>query len=171
MMAFCIDKIILFITSIFILFVGVLALSLGFLSHYSEFLPDRLAETSLIFVFLYFLMTAFISMLYFTYFHGTTGQTFGKMIFGLQVVQSTGEKMTIGVGFLRWVGYIISAIVFYMGFIWIAFDGKKQGWHDKIAGTVVVRVKNIVNGLSYSPAERPDEKLQEKCLDKEGDIL
>lgn len=150
MMSFFIDKVILFITSIFILFVGVLALSLGFLSHYTEFFPERFAEVTLNFVFLYFLMTAFISMLYFTYFHGTTGQTFGKMIFGLQVVQSTGEKMTLGVGFLRWVGYIISGMVFYLGFIWIAFDGKKQGWHDKIAGTVVIRAKNIVDGLSYS---------------------
>jgi uncharacterized RDD family membrane protein YckC len=171
MMAFFIDKIILFITSIFILFVGVLALSLGFLSHYSEFFPERLAEVTLTFMLLYFLMTVFISMLYFTYFHGTTGQTFGKMIFGLRVVQSTGEKMTLGVGFLRWVGYIVSGIVFYLGFIWIAFDGKKQGWHDKIAGTVVVRVKNIVDGLSYPLHEKPDEKFQEKCLDKEGDIL
>ncbi len=153
MMAFCIDKIILFTTSIFILFVGVLALSLGFLSHYSELMPERLAEMTLTFVALYFLMTAFISMLYFTYFHGTTGQTFGKMIFGLKVVQSTGEKMTLGVGFLRWVGYLISGMVCYLGFIWIAIDGKKQGWHDKIAGTVVVRVKNVVDGLSYSPDE------------------
>jgi uncharacterized RDD family membrane protein YckC len=171
MMAFFIDNIILFIISIFILLVGLLALSLGFLSHCSEFLPERLAEVTLTFMFLYFLMTAFISMLYFIYFHGTTGQTVGKMIFGLKVVQSTGEKITLGVGFLRWVGYIISGIVFCLGFIWIVFDRKKQGWHDKIAGTVVVRVKNIVNGLSYPPDEKPDEKFQEKCLDKEGDIL
>jgi len=153
MMAFCIDKIILFITSMFILFVGVLALSLGFLSQYSEFMPERFAEVTMNFVLLYLLITAFISMFYFTYFHGTTGQTFGKMIFSLQVIQSTGEKMTLGVAFLRWVGYIISGMVFYLGFIWIAFDGKKQGWHDKIAGTVVVRVKHIVDGLSYSPEE------------------
>jgi len=153
MMAFFIDKVILFITSVVILFIGMLALSLGFLSNYTEFLPERIAEVTMTFVLLYVLIIAFISMLYFTYFHGTTGQTFGKMIFGLRVVQSTGEKMTLGVGFLRWVGYIISGMVFYLGFIWIAFDGKKQGWHDKIAGTVVVRVKNIVDGLSYSPDE------------------
>ena len=151
--AFFIDKIILFIISVFILFVGMLALGLGFLSHYDELFPERIAEATLTFVILYVCIIAFISMLYFTYFHGTTGQTFGKMIFGLRVMQATGEKMTLGVGFLRWVGYIISGIVFYLGFIWIAFDGKKQGWHDKIAGTVVVRVKNIVDGLSGSPEE------------------
>jgi uncharacterized RDD family membrane protein YckC len=167
-MAFFIDKIILFATSLFILFVGVLALSLGFLSHYSDIVPERVAEATISFVFIYLLMTVFISMLYFTYFHGTIGQTFGKMIFGIRVIQSTGEQMTLGVGFLRWVGYSISAIVFTLGFVWIAFDGKKQGWHDKIAGTVVIRVKNTVDGLSSSPKE---EIHEEKCLDKEGDIL
>lgn len=163
MLAFFMDKIILFCTSLIILFIGILALSLGFLSHYRELMPERLRDVSITFVLLYYLMTAFISMLYFTYFHGTTGQTFGKMIFGLQVVQATGEKMTVGIGFLRWVGYIFSAIVFYLGFIWIAFDRKKQGWHDKIAGTLVIRVKHIDNAFSHSP--------DEKCLDKEKDIL
>jgi uncharacterized RDD family membrane protein YckC len=163
MMAFLIDKIILFFTSLFILLVGVLALSMNFLSHYREFVPDRLMGVTISFLFVYLLMAVFISMLYFTYFHGATGQTPGKMIFGLRVVRVTEEKMTFGIGFLRWVGYIISSIIINLGFIWIAFDGKKQGWHDKIAGTVVVRTKNIVDGPSFVP--------EEKCLDKEGDII
>ena len=183
MIAFFIDKMVLFCISFFMFLIGLLALSLGFLSHYREFMPERFAEVTITFVFLYYCVTVFISMLYFTYFHGTTGQTFGKMVFGLKVVQATGEKMTLGIGFLRWVGYIISTVVFYLGFIWIAFDGRKQGWHDKIAGTLVIRVKNIVNGLSHPPEEthpflsqRGGEKegggfSDEKCLDKEGDIL
>ncbi|MGZ3579185.1 MAG: RDD family protein, partial [Syntrophales bacterium] len=141
-MAFSIDKIILFFTSLFVLFIGMLALSISFLADYREMLPERLEEITITFVFIYLLMTVFISMFYFTYFHGAAGQTPGKMIFGLKVVQSTGEQMTFGLAFLRWVGYIISAIIFYLGFAWIAFDPKKQGWHDKIAGTVVVRVRN-----------------------------
>jgi uncharacterized RDD family membrane protein YckC len=40
---------------------------------------------------------------------------------------------------LRYVGLIISIVVLLLGVIWIAFDSRKQGWHDKIAGTVVVR--------------------------------
>ena len=100
----------------------------------------------------YLLMTVFISMFYFTYFHGAAGQTPGKMIFGLKVVQSTGEQMTFGLAFLRWVGYIISAVVFYFGFVWIAFDAKKQGWHDKIAGTVVIRIRNVVDSAWCTPA-------------------
>ena len=149
-MAYFIDKMILLGISLFLFFIGLLALSLGFLSHYREFFPERVAEVTITFVLLYYCVTVFISMLYFTYFHGTTGQTFGKVLFGLKVVQATGEKMTLGIGFLRWVGYLISAVVVYLGFIWIAFDGRKQGWHDKIAGTVVIRVKNIVNEQEMS---------------------
>ena len=162
-MAFFIDKIILFFTSLFILFIGVLSLTLGFMSHYRDMLPERFEELTIIFVAVYLFTTISISMFYFTYFHGASGQTPGKMIFGLKVIQSSGEQMTFGLAFLRWVGYIISAFVFYLGFIWIAFDKRKQGWHDKIAGTVVIRVRDDVDG----PASAPDEK----GLDKEGDFL
>jgi uncharacterized RDD family membrane protein YckC len=74
---------------------------------------------------------------YFTYFHGINGRTPGKMLLGLQVVSVDGTPVSFGIAFLRSVGYLVSAI-FYIGFIWAAFDRKKQGWHDKIAATVVV---------------------------------
>jgi len=161
--AFSIDKIILFFTSLFILFIGVLSLTISFLSHYRDMLPERFEEMTVTFVAVYLFTTIFISMFYFTYFHGAAGQTPGKMILDLKVVQTTGEQMTFGLAFLRWVGYVISAVVFYLGFVWIAFDAEKQGWHDKIAGTVVIRVRNIVDGPAYAP--------DEKGLDKEGDFL
>jgi uncharacterized RDD family membrane protein YckC len=41
---------------------------------------------------------------------------------------------------VRALSCFLSAVVAGLGFLWIAFDGDKQGWHDKIAGTVVVRV-------------------------------
>ena len=153
-MAFFIDKVILFFVSMLTLLVGTLALWIGFPVQYQEILLEGLAEVSVKFMIMYCLMVVFLDMIYFTYFHGTVGQTPGKMIFGLRVVQSTGEKMTIGIGFLRWVGYIVSKIFFYLGFFWIAFDRKKQGWHDKIAGTIVIRVGNIVDGLSNLPDEK-----------------
>jgi uncharacterized RDD family membrane protein YckC len=40
---------------------------------------------------------------------------------------------------LRYVGLIISIVIFFLGVIWAGFDRRKQGWHDKMAGTVVVR--------------------------------
>ena len=162
-MAFFIDKAILFFISLLILFVGLLALWIGFPARYRDILPGGLAQLSITFLIAYIFMAALLHMLYFTYFHGTNGQTPGKMILGLQVVQSTGEEMTLGIAFLRWVGYFASTVLFYIGFLWIAVDGKKQGWHDKIAGTLVIRKGNVVDGLSYP--------TNEKTLDKDRDIL
>ncbi len=80
----------------------------------------------------------FVNIGYFTYFHGSTGRTPGKMLLGLQVVTTDGGPLTFGVAFLRSVGYLVSSLVFCLGYIWAGFDKKKQGWHDKIAGTVVI---------------------------------
>lgn len=161
-MAFFIDKLILLFISLLMLFVGLLALWIGFPAQYREIFPEGILELGIKFVLFYVLMAMLIHMLYFTYFHGTIGRTPGKMIFGLRVVQSTGKEMTLGIGFLRWTGYFVSAIL-YLGFFWIAVDPQKQGWHDKIAGTLVIRTANIVNG--------PSEPSGEKYLDKEREIL
>lgn len=88
----------------------------------------------------YYATAGVMCIFYFIYFHGTTGQTIGKRILGMKVVRTTGEPMGTGVAFLRWVGYIVSSLFFYLGFLWIALDSRKQGWHDKIAGTFVIRV-------------------------------
>lgn len=88
---------------------------------------------------LYWGAVVIVTALYFTCFVAVTGQTPGKMVLGLKVVPVERGIMTFGMAFLRWVGYIVSSFFFYLGFVWIAFDPRKQGWHDKIAGTVVVR--------------------------------
>jgi uncharacterized RDD family membrane protein YckC len=80
----------------------------------------------------------FINIAYFTYFHGSTGRTPGKTLLGLQVVSADGTSISYGIAFLRSVGYLVSSLVFCLGYIWVAFDKQKQGWHDKIAGTVVI---------------------------------
>lgn len=90
----------------------------------------------------HFLISIIIGMAYFTYFHGAIGQTPGKILLKLQVVGTTGKKLTYGIAFLRWIGCIFSSLPFFLGFLWVAFDSKKQGWHDKIAGTVVELVNN-----------------------------
>jgi uncharacterized RDD family membrane protein YckC len=64
----------------------------------------------------------------------------GKMALQLRVVDAkTGGTLTIGQSLIRYVGYYVSAIPMFIGFIWIAFDPRKQGWHDKLASTVVIR--------------------------------
>ena len=67
----------------------------------------------------------------------------GKMLFSLKVVKAdTGAALTLKEGIVRYLGYVVATIPLCLGFIWVGFDSKKQGWHDKIAGTVVVRSKN-----------------------------
>jgi len=67
----------------------------------------------------------------------------GKMITKLTIVDAkTGKKPTIIQFIIRYLGYFLSSI-FLLGFIWIAFDKRKQGWHDKIAGTVVLRNSSV----------------------------
>jgi uncharacterized RDD family membrane protein YckC len=68
------------------------------------------------------------------------GQTIGMIPFNLMVVGiEDGRKIDIPRGVLRYVGIIISIIPLFIGLIWAAFDGRKQGWHDKMARTVVIR--------------------------------
>lgn len=67
----------------------------------------------------------------------------GKRLLKLKVLdEATGNKLTLGQAILRYIGYIPSAIVFGLGYLWVIWDGKKQGWHDKIAKTVVVKEIN-----------------------------
>ena len=64
----------------------------------------------------------------------------GKMAMKLQIVDaSTGGKMRTGQAIGRYFAYIISAVPLCLGFIWVGVDQRKQGWHDKLAGTVVIR--------------------------------
>jgi uncharacterized RDD family membrane protein YckC len=70
------------------------------------------------------------------------GATPGKMAISAQVVDArTGNKPTTGQAIGRYLGYYVSTIPLGLGLIWVAFDPKKQGWHDKLAGTVVIRRK------------------------------
>jgi uncharacterized RDD family membrane protein YckC len=69
-------------------------------------------------------------------FYGTPG----KMALRLKIVDArTGNKLTTGQAIGRYFGYIVSFLPFALGVIWVGIDKQKQGWHDKLAGTVVVR--------------------------------
>jgi uncharacterized RDD family membrane protein YckC len=73
----------------------------------------------------------------------TRQATPGKMVFSARVVDArTGGTLTLGQSIGRYLGYFVSTIPFGLGLIWVAFDPKKQGWHDKLAGTVVVRTRH-----------------------------
>ena len=64
----------------------------------------------------------------------------GKMVFDARIVDArTGAPMTLGQSIGRYLGYFVSTIPFGLGLIWVGIDARKQGWHDKLAGTVVIR--------------------------------
>src|SRR6186997_379182 len=85
-----------------------------------------------------------IPLIYFPFFWSRegpqNGQTPGMRQMGIRVVRDTdGGPITIGPAILRLIGYWISGVVFYIGYIWIFVDKRRRGWFDLIAGTVVVK--------------------------------
>ncbi|WP_218397287.1 RDD family protein [Alteromonas lipotrueae] len=67
----------------------------------------------------------------------------GKMVLNVKVVHAkTGSAPTIRQSIIRYIGYYVSIFPLGLGFLWVLWDTKKQGWHDKMAGTVVIRPKN-----------------------------
>jgi uncharacterized RDD family membrane protein YckC len=85
---------------------------------------------------LMFLAVAF----YFVFFWVLVGFTPGKAVFGLKIVRRDGRPLKVGRAILRYLCYWVSAIPFFLGFIWILLNRKHEGWHDKIADTHVIYV-------------------------------
>jgi len=81
-----------------------------------------------------------LNMAYFTFFLGTGGQTPGKMICGLKVLRLDGSPVGFVQAAFRTLGYYLNQFTLCIGFLWVAFDPRKQGLHDKIAGTCEIRV-------------------------------
>lgn len=66
----------------------------------------------------------------------------GKMVVKAIIVDAkTGNAPTIKQSIIRYFGYIVSMIPLCLGYIWVCWDSRKQGWHDKMAGTVVIHPK------------------------------
>ncbi len=75
----------------------------------------------------------------------------GKMVLHLKVLdEATGNKLTIGQSIGRYFAYIPAMLVLFIGIFWVAWDKKKQGWHDKLAKTVVVRSKKQVKDVKFT---------------------
>lgn len=86
-------------------------------------------------------LSILINLGYFVWYQGKTGQTFGKKAMGIKVVDLNGQTPSYFTFFLReFIGKFVSAIILGIGYLMILWDKKKQGLHDKIASTVVVKL-------------------------------
>lgn len=69
----------------------------------------------------------------------------GKIWLGLKIVdEKTGELPSTRQSTIRYLGYIVSTIPFFLGFLWINFNKRRRGWHDMMAGTVVIYAENSI---------------------------
>jgi uncharacterized RDD family membrane protein YckC len=81
-----------------------------------------------------------VALAYFAGMWAWKGTTVGGIVLNLKVVRLDDQPVTITVALVRALAAAFSVVVFFLGFLWIAWDKEKQSWHDKIAGTVVVRL-------------------------------
>ena len=140
------------------------ALLLGVLSMFVAFLigmvgvfvdmytPNRPLPLSNLIV----ICTLVFSVAYYVVAWSRTGQTVGKTMLGIKIVGADGKPLSGGKAFLRYIGYLVSGIVFALGFIWVLFDRKRQGWHDKMAGTYVVDADAVftkADAVTWEPSD------------------
>ena len=93
------------------------------------------------------------------------GTTPGKILMGCRIVDAhTLLPISRKQALIRLAGYFVSALPFYLGFIWAAYDKQKQALHDKLAGTLVLYQSD--DYASQSLAE-----LEAEFLDKNGNLL
>ena len=78
----------------------------------------------------------------------TFGGTWGKLLTGTKIVDSSGEKIGFWRAFFRnHIGYMVSGMCLYLGFIWILVDKESRAWHDMMADTLVITRSKIVGFL------------------------
>jgi uncharacterized RDD family membrane protein YckC len=84
------------------------------------------------------------------------GSSIGGIVFDLRVVRIDGRDIDWETAIVRALGCFLSLAAAGLGFLWIAFDAAKQAWHDKIAGTVVVRMPKAA-AVGQTPGAGPGE--------------
>lgn len=95
-------------------------------------------ENNIIFDLFYFLLVGIIYALFLYYKSATPG----KMLLRLKVVdRETGGRLAMVQCLGRYLGYFVSGFILNLGFLWIAFTREKEGWHDMLADTIVIKTK------------------------------
>jgi len=126
------------------LIVLVFSLCSGLISGEGLYFVDRAEQLTVAMVSapFSFLFATVFGYAYRVFFIGYCGQTPGKMAVGVKVVRTQKTEIGFGRAFLREViGKFCSKIILGIGYLMVAFDSRKQGLHDKIADTLVIKLK------------------------------
>ncbi len=123
----------LFIDLVIVSLIALIAYGVGMF-----FLGDSDSGSENVFMPIYLLLFILASS-YFVVFNGYTGRTIGKKLMGIRIISDEGGSIGFWRSFVRWIGYYVSAIFLFVGFLWSFFDQNAQSWHDKLAGTFVVK--------------------------------
>lgn len=87
-------------------------------------------------------LTVLLFVLNFVVLAGIGGQTAGMRILGIYIVRVDGAPFTMSQAAMRHlIGYPLSTATFFLGFLWMLWDPRQQGWHDKLVRTIVVTSK------------------------------
>jgi len=112
------------------------------LPRLSQLGPDYVIDMAVnggLFAALGLAMLAILGFLYFFLFTTLRGQTFGKHMMRVKVIDAYGERPTMMRALVRTIAYLPSVVLLALGMLWIAFDREKRGLHDWIADTYVVK--------------------------------
>lgn len=73
---------------------------------------------------------------------GRTGQTVGKQALGIRLVrESDGQPLGVGMAFVRRLAHFLDSLACYLGWLWPAWDAKRQTFADKVCGSIVIRTQ------------------------------
>ena len=81
-----------------------------------------------------------VALAYFAGMWAWRATTIGGIVIGLKVARLDGQQINFTIALIRALAAVFSVIVLFLGFLWIIWDKDRQGWHDRIAGTVVIKL-------------------------------
>lgn len=113
----------------------------GVCGFFLGLIGGEMANEELLLVGVSFMFGSVVSIAYYVFFTGYCGQTPGKMALRIKVIRTDGSDLSYGRAFLREaVGKFISALILFIGYLMAAFDAQKQGLHDRMADTYVIKL-------------------------------
>ncbi|MBP6016497.1 MAG: RDD family protein [Candidatus Promineofilum sp.] len=180
--AFVIDFVLVLLTQVTFLLLFRLVLNFFGLNTLAQaiFEPTEATDSSLLVVLLRWGLALFggsvLFNVYMIAFWLLAERTIGQSILGLRVVRTDGQSLKFGSAIRRVIGYYISFFALFIGFLWILLDDRRQGWHDKLADTVVIydwdarlgrrlrewlaRQQEAHRPVVITPIDPPDSRLQ-----------